>query len=145
MKSCTFFGHRDCCEPIKQHLKNVLIDLIENNTTIFYVGNNGLYDSKVISVLKELKEYYPQISFFVVLAYLPKSREAMQLYETIYPCGIESVPPKFAISYRNRWMIEKSDYVVTYIKRPQGGAAQFYELALKKNKTVINLPDIMNG
>ena len=76
------------------------------------------------------------------MAYLPKEKEEVQLYETIYPAGIELVPPKFAISYRNKWMVENSDYVVTYIKRPQGGAAQFYELALRKNKKVINLPDI---
>lgn len=29
-------------------------------------------------------------------------------------------------------------------KKASGGAAQFYELALKKNKKVINLPDIMS-
>lgn len=143
MKSCTFFGHRDCCDAIvKPMLKNILINLIKKDITIFYVGNNGLYDSMVISVLNELKENYKQISFFVVLAYLPKEKEEVQLYETIYPAGIELVPPKFAISYRNKWMVENSDYVVTYIKRPQGGAAQFYELALRKNKKVINLPDI---
>ena len=123
-------------------LKNILINLIKKDITIFYVGNNGLYDSMVISVLNELKENYKQISFFVDLAYLPKEKEEVQLYETIYPAGIELVPPKFAISYRNKWMVENSDYVVTYIKRPQGGAAQFYELALRKNKKVINLPDI---
>ena len=82
--------------------------------------------------------------FFVVLAYLPKVKEDIKLYETIYPLGIEVVPPRFAISFRNKWMLQKSDYVVTYIKRPQGGAAQFHELALKKNKKVIYLPDIMS-
>ena len=144
MKSCTFFGHSDCCEPIKLLLKNTLINLIKDNVTTFYVGNNGLYDSNVISVLRELKESYAQISFFVVLAYLPKVKEDIKLYETIYPLGIEVVPPRFAISFRNKWMLQKSDYVVTYIKRPQGGAAQFHELALEKYKKVINLPDIMS-
>jgi hypothetical protein len=119
------------------------MDLIKEKVTTFYVGNNGLYDSIVISVLKELKVSFPQISFYVVMAYLPTKKKVIQLYETILPSGIEKIPPKFAILYRNKWMLEKSDYVVAYVRRPQGGAAQFYELALKKNKKVINIYDVM--
>lgn len=36
-------------------------------------------------------------------------------------------------------MIERSDYVVTYVKYTVGGAVRFKELAEKKNKTVINI------
>lgn len=74
MKSCTFFGHSDCCEPIKLLLKNTLINLIKDNVTTFYVGNNGLYDSNVISVLRELKESYAQISFFCSFSLFAKSK-----------------------------------------------------------------------
>ena len=51
------------------------------------------------------------------------------------------MPLRFAISYRNKWMIEQSDYVVTYVNHSWGGAAQFKELAEKKGKTVIELND----
>lgn len=30
MEVCTFFGHRDCPETIKPHLREVLVDLIVN-------------------------------------------------------------------------------------------------------------------
>ncbi|MBQ8203233.1 MAG: hypothetical protein IJZ75_03020, partial [Clostridia bacterium] len=56
-----------------------------------------------------------------------------------YPEGIEKAPLKFAIVKRNRWMIEKSDFVITYVNRVIGGAAQFKELSAKKGKTVINI------
>lgn len=36
-------------------------------------------------------------------------------------------------------MVEQADYVVTYITRPFGGAAQFAKLAERKNKICINL------
>ena len=36
-------------------------------------------------------------------------------------------------------MIEKSDYVVTYVHHSFGGAAQFKEIAEKKGKIVINI------
>ena len=55
------------------------------------------------------------------------------------PEGIEAVHPRFAISWRNKWMIKQSDYVVTYITHPWGGAAQFAEMAKKQQKAVINL------
>ncbi len=36
-------------------------------------------------------------------------------------------------------LIEKSDFVVTYVSREVGGAAKFKSLAEKKGKTVINI------
>lgn len=94
--------------------------------------------------LKSLKLNYPNINYAVVLAYLPCKKN--ELYyedysDTIYPDGLENTLPKYSISKRNRWMIDKSDYVVTYITHTWGGAAQFKELAEKKGKTVINLAD----
>ena len=40
---------------------------------------------------------------------------------------------------RNAWMINESDFVVTYVRYSTGGAAHFKELAEKKGKIVINL------
>ena len=61
------------------------------------------------------------------------------LVNTIYPEGIESVPKRFAISWRNKWMLTESEYVVAYVKHSWGGAAKYYEMAEKKGKNVINL------
>ena len=55
------------------------------------------------------------------------------------PEGIETVHPHFAISWRNKWMIKQSDYVVTYITHSWGGAAQFAEKANRKKKVLISL------
>ena len=53
--------------------------------------------------------------------------------------GIENHLPRFAIAFRNRWMIKKSDYVVTYVTRSFGGAYKFKTLSVTKNKTVIEI------
>ena len=55
------------------------------------------------------------------------------------PEGIEAVPPRFAIVWRNKWMLRQSDYVVTYVTHSWGGAAQFASLAERQKKTVIHL------
>lgn len=141
MRSCTFFGHRDTPKEAEPTLRSALVDLIENkNVTNFYVGNQGNFDYMVKRCLIELKKIYP-IEYMVVLAYIPNSKYKLEesYCDTIVPDGIETVPRKFAIKYRNKWMIEHTDYVVTYIKYTVGGAVQFKELAERKNKIVINI------
>ena len=143
MAACTFFGHRDCPETIKTKLREVLVDLIINhNVDMFYVGQQGAFDSIVRSVLKELVSVYPHIRYAVVLERLPPKRDdfdTCDYSDTMLPEGIETVHPRFAISWRNKWMIKQSDYVVTYITHSWGGAAQFAEIAERKKKQVINL------
>ena len=140
--TCTFFGHRKCEHDIKDILHKTLVDLIENkNVDNFYVGNQGQFDRMVLVELRKLKVKYPHINFAVVLAYMPpKNKEILcSTEETILPEGIEFVFSKYAIDYRNKWMIEKTDYVVSYVINSFGGAHKFSELAKRKNKTVINV------
>ena len=143
MPACTFFGHRDCPSSIKPKPREALIDLIENHTVdMFYVGQQGAFDSMVRSVLKELVSLYPHINYAVVLERIPPKRDEFDIRDysdTMLPEGIETVHPRFAISWRNKWMIKQSDYVVTYITHSWGGAAQFAELAEKQKKTMINV------
>ena len=141
MPACTFFGHRECPDSVKVKLREVLIALITNHdVNMFFVGNQGQFDGIVRSVLRELKKEYPHINYAVVLAYIPgKQTEYNNYSDTMLPEGIESVHPRYAISWRNNWMLRQSDYVVTYITHSWGGAAQFAETAKHQKKTVINI------
>lgn len=109
MSACTFFGHRDCPSSIKPKLHSVLIDLVENHAVdMFYVGQQGAFDGIVRSVLKELVSMYPHIRYAVVLERLPPKRgefDTRDYSDTMLLEGIETVHPRFAISWRNNWMI----------------------------------------
>jgi len=146
MSTCTFFGHRDCPVSIKSKLRTVLIDLIENHMVdMFYIGQQGAFDSMVRSILKELVSVYPHIHYAVVLERIPSKRDEFDTRDytdTILPEGIEEIHPRFAISWRNRWMLKQSDYVVTYITRNQGGAAQFAQMAARQKKTIVKITDM---
>lgn len=136
MPACTFFGHRDCPASIRPALRAAVIELIEKKgVTEFYVGSQGGFDRMVQSVLRELQRSYPAIRCTIVLAYLPRQPEQSGL-ETLLPEGIERAPKRFAISWRNRWMLDRSDHVIAYVTRSWGGAAQFAELAKKRGKQV---------
>ena len=142
-KACTFFGHRDSPETIKPKIRTAVIDLIENHgVTMFYVGNQGNFDRRVRSVLKEVTTTYPEVGYAVVLAYMPSAKAANlseDFSDTMLPEGIEKVPKRFAIPWRNKWMIEHADYVVTYVTRLFGGAAQFSALAKSKGKIIYDI------
>lgn len=141
--TCTFFGHRFVPKEKEPTLRSTLIVLIENHSVdLFYVGNHGDFDTMARRTLRELSARYP-IRYQVVLAYMPEKRDEYQLsdyFDTILPDGIETAPKRFAITYRNKWMIEQSDFVVTYsVHDAASGAAQFKKLAERKEKTVIEL------
>ena len=107
---------------------------------MFYVGNQGQFDAIVRSVLRELKAEYPHINYAVVLAYMPRAQnENYDFSDTMLPEGIEKIHPRYAISWRNNWMLQHSEYVVTYITHTWGGANQFSEKSKKQKRIVMNL------
>ncbi|OUO31518.1 hypothetical protein B5F88_18105, partial [Flavonifractor sp. An306] len=57
---------------------------------------------------------------------------------TVYP-PLETVPRRFAISHRNRWMVEYVDVVVSYVLHDWGGAATTLQYAKRKKKRIILL------
>ena len=145
MPACTFFGHRDCPSSIRPRLRDTLVELIENYAVdMFYVGRQGAFDAMVRSVLMELILEYPHIRYAVVLERIPGKRnesDPRDYSDTMLPESIENVHPRFAISWRNKWMLDRSDYVVTYITHSWGGAAQFARISAVQNKNVIDLAD----
>lgn len=120
---------------------STLEDLIlAHGVNQFYVGNQGQFDAYVHKVLKKLVEKYSHIHYTVVLAYMPgQHMEYEDFSDTMLPEGIEGIHPRFAISWRNSWMLQKADYVVTYVTHTWGGAYRFACQARRKGKYVINI------
>lgn len=133
------FGHKDTSESVIPKLRLYIENIItEYGVTNFYVGNQGGFDTLVVLILKEMKNKYPEISYSIVLAYLPKGESKYNEKNTLYPNGIESVPKRFCISWRNNWMINRSQYVICYVNHITGGAAKFVNIAKKKELIIFN-------
>lgn len=139
--TCCFFGHKDTPEAVKKDLYTAIERLVTAyDVETFYVGNQGLFDAYVRSALQQLQKQYPHVRYAVVLAYMPgKVSEYEDHSDTMLPEGIEAVHPRYAIDWRNRWMLRESQYVVCYIHHHWGGAARYAQAALRQGKTVINL------
>ena len=129
MSTCTFFGHRQCPTGLRPQLQSVLIDLIVTQRVhTFYVGNQGSFECMVASVLDKLCQEYPVAE-----------TDTAGNSRSIVPEGIEKIAKPLSIDWRNRWMLDRADYVVTYVTHPWGEAAKFAQLAQLMGKRVVNL------
>ena len=149
--SCCFFGHKDTPETIKGNLYAAIEQLIvEHGVETFYVGNQGTFDFYTRAALRQLQKKYPHICYAVVLAYMPgevSEYDDADHSDTMLPEGIEEVHPRYAIDWRNRWMLRQSQYVICYIHHHWGGAAKYVQTAQRQGKAVINLctDTVFNG
>lgn len=110
--------------------------LIEQGATTFYLGGCGAFDNLAASVLRAQKKRYPQIELILVLAYLESAKNISGYDSTVYP-SLETVPRRFAILHRNRWMADAADAVVAYVLHDWGGAAAMLQYAKRKGKVIL--------
>lgn len=137
MQACTFFGHGSGCAVSEEVILAAIREVVAQGVKRFYVGNHGDFDRRALACLNKVCRENPDISYFVVLAYLP-SEVAEENPHTIYP-EIEKGPARFAISRRNRWMVEHASHCICYVAHRWGGAYQFASLAKRKGLQIINL------
>ena len=150
MKTCSFAGHANIFnkEKIKVRLKNEIINLIENkNVTTFYSGGKGDFDWLCANTLKEIKKDYTFIKSYLVRAYMPTRKDSYEedLYKqifdsTIYP-EIENIPRRLAILKRNEWMIDNSNFLISYVKY-DGGALKTLKYGERRNIEIINIAEV---
>ena len=141
MSICCFFGHKDTPDSVADDLRRAIEHLIiEHGVETFYVGNQGDFDSYTRAALRQLQMKYPHIRYAVVLAYMPgQQTEYDDFSDTMLPEGIEEVHLRYAIDWRNRWMLRQSQYVICYVHHHWGGAAKYVQTAQRQGKSVINL------
>lgn len=145
----SFAGHSFLINhnEIKDNVKSTIRQIaIKGDEILCYLGGYGDFDNICTSACRELKTEGIKIKMFYITPYFSISEQnkineiqSQKIYDgVIYP-PIENVPPKFAISRRNEWMIKESDVVIVYVKHNYGGASRSLSFANRKKKTIINL------
>ena len=148
-----FAGHSFI--SLKNKVKEIVKREILNNTVgvdfiTCYIGELGDFDSICACACKELKQERNGIEVVYVTPYISlseqeKIREMHRsgLCDTsIYP-PIENVPPRFAISKRNEWMMANADLIIAYVNRSYGGAYKSLQVAKRKKKKIMNVCDLL--
>ena len=143
MLSCAFFGHRSYnYESYKEKLEETVVDLINRGVTEFYIGGRGFFDSLCARTVYKLKEKYPHIRNILVLSYIPSKEFELPLHydESVYLLT-KRVPSRYAILKTNKEMVKMTDYIVSGVVYPWGGAKTACDYAKKLYRTVFNVVD----
>ena len=135
----TFCGHRDVFDKegkIRTWLMETVENLIHRGADLFYLGGYGGFDRMAASVVREMKQAYPQIESVLVLPFLDSKLDTSGYDGTVYP-PLETVPRRFAILKRNEFMVREADVLVAYVIYEWGGAYKTLSFARRKKKEII--------
>lgn len=116
-KKCFFIGNRHTPSSIKEQLTQAIEKHItEYGVTTFTVGRYGNFDSMVQSALRDAKKRHENIQLYLLTPYaLTQKVDTPEGFDgTFYPEGLEKVPFRLAIVQANRYMVQSSDYLITY-------------------------------
>ena len=143
----SFFGHRDYPKERVSRDEPILLRLLEDtfgdNEVEFFLGGYGNFDAFAYNCCKKYHETHSNAKLIFVTPYITKSYgEGLELirdkYDEIIFAEIENSPPKYAISHRNNWIVDKSDYVIAYVSLSFGGAYSAFARARRKKKLLYN-------
>lgn len=137
----SFCGHADfvVTSDIEKQMMEILEKCIGESSAELLLGGYGAFDGFAYNCGVKYKKTHPQVKLFFVTPYMDRADNMGRTYdEIIYP-PLENVPYRFAISHRNKWMMQKADIVIAYVVREHGGAFAALRQAKIFNKIIINL------
>ena len=143
----TFCGHSQfqCSKELEQKILDILEKEVGDISAEMYLGGYGDFDEFAYRCCKKYKETHPNIKLIFVTPYLFPEYQKNQLSELssrydfiLYP-PLEDTLPRFAIIYRNRYMVDAADFVIAFVSHSFGGAHTTLKYAQKKRKKIFNL------
>lgn len=135
-KTCFFIGNRYAPSSVKEGLAEAVEQHItEYGVTEFTVGRYGNFDNMAIEVLKKAKKQHNNIKLYLLVPYAfnQKIETPEDFYGTLYPEGLEKVPKPYAIVQANRYMVQNSNYLITYCHHI-GNTHNIVEYAQRREK-----------
>ena len=83
------------------------------------------------AAVKAVRRRHGDAALYLLLPYHPSLRPVevpVGFDGTLYPEGMESVPPRLAIVEANRYMVKAADSIICYVNRP-GNSRSLLEFA----------------
>ena len=140
MKTCFFIGHRDADEALYPLIvQEVERHIVEYGVGEFIAGQYGRFDGMAARAVAEVRALHPGVKLLLLTPYLRNEPIPKRYDGAVYPDGLESVPPRHAISRANAYIIDRCDYIIAHVTRHYGGAWQALSRARRKGKPVVNL------
>lgn len=122
---------------MEKKLKEEILKLFEEYDFIsFYIGDQGAFDylSRItVGKLKQKKKLPCEIVYISPYLKMPE-RGLMKYFESTIYLPLETVPKKYAILRRNKWMIEQADILIAYVWDITGGTFKTLEYAEQRQR-----------
>lgn len=138
MATCFFIGHRDAKDSLLPALiAEVERHILEYGVTEFVVGRYGRFDGLAAQAVKQAKERHPNVTLIYLRPYHPAERpdETPKGFDgSFYPPGMERVPKRLSIVQANRYMVDHSDFLITYVWHPTSNSRELVEYAKKRER-----------
>lgn len=145
-KCCSAFGHSNFYANVQDVLRDIVSELVtEYEVTVFMTGGIGNFDAGFCQTVREIKALIKDVQLILVKPYfsneLNTNREYYNTFfdDVVVPNELLGVHYKSAIQKRNRWMVDRSDFVISGVYRDFGGAFQTIQYASKAGKKVIDV------
>ncbi|MCM1438620.1 MAG: hypothetical protein NC131_05345 [Roseburia sp.] len=142
----TFCGHAEILErnEIAEKISHTFKTEISDERLEFYLGAYGEFDHIALKACVTYKSLHPLSKIYFITPYPEdkylKSRNLNgKIFDGIIYPPIETVPKKYAIIERNKWMVNQADLVIAYVNHSWGGAAKTFDYAFKAKKRYVNL------
>ena len=143
----TFCGHSQYTGSgeDEQKIISLLTEIIGDHHAELYLGGYGSFDAFARKCGKKFQETHPNTRLIFITPYITIDYQKnhldynKDLYDEIFYPNLEDKPLKFAISYRNKWMVEQADVIVAHVTHDWGGAATTLKYANRKNKKIISI------
>ncbi len=150
--TCCFTGHRDVPayekERIYRDLNAEISALIKKGITRFRCGGARGFDTMAALTVLDIKKLNPEI-FLIVdvpcrnqhLCWNKEERAAMDYILSVAD-EINELSQYYyngCMQYRNRYMVDRSAYLIAYQTKPVGGSAYTVLYAKEQNLTIIKI------
>ena len=149
--SVALSGHRELSKDFsKTKLKTELINAIENGYKTFYNGLAQGFDLIAMQILVDLKKEY-NINIVCCIPHKDQAKNFSIFDKKLYNNLIEFADKKVIISQeyfkgcmfeRNRYMVDNSTYLITYLNKNKGGTFYTYKYALKNGLEIKNIANV---
>ena len=160
-KKCCFTGYRPSKFPFpldknrKEYIEfensvtAALLELFDDECYTFYSGGAMGFDIIAAEAVLDLRKVCPHpVKLICALPFKNQSDTYTDHWKSRYEAVLKSADQiiytseeyhRGCYSVRNRYMVDNSDYVLTWFDGASGGTKNTVDYALKKGKTVVNL------
>ena len=150
MSTCCFTGHRKISAAEQKRLLPALANEIENlyqqGVTVFRNGGALGFDLLSAMCVMGLKKKHPEVRLIMDVPHEGQeslwSEKEKNVYQYIVKCAdeVNVLSDRYrrgCMHHRNRYMVDRSDFVIAYVRHTSGGSYYTASYAENQEKKVI--------